>query len=370
MQTPIIRKAKELGLYVITIDGNINAQGNKYADLALLIDTNDKIKVLEAANKYEIDGILTTSDYPIIVVAYVCAKLGLKGLSNEAARIATNKYLLRECLNHNGFVIPKYQKISCSKDLHKLNSNLKFPLIIKPVDSSASRGIKKIENFSELFEAYEEAKKHSRSGDVLIEDFLVGQEYSVESLSQNGKTTIVAITEKETRGDAGKYFVEDKHLIPANISKIQEEEIKIMVSKAIEAIGLDYCASHTELKLTEKGLVIIEIGARLGGDFITSDLVPLATGVNMLGNGINISIDNKINTEKSKDDFAGIQFINSENYYYAKQHIENIKETSSFIKSELKEYEKTELKNSLDRLGYIICVNETRGGLEKLLDIN
>ena len=368
MQTPVIRNAKELGLYVITIDGNINAQGNKYADLALEIDTNDKIKILEAAKKYEIDGILTTSDYPVRVVAYVCDKLGLKGLSEKAAKISTNKYLLRECLYNNGIVTPKYQKISCIEDFKKLDSNLEFPLIIKPVDSSASRGIKKVENSSELSEAYDEAKKHSKSGDVLIEDFLIGPEYSVESLSQNGKITIVAITEKLTKGDAGTYFVEDKHLIPANISKYQQEEIQIMVSKAIKAIGLDNSASHTELKLTEKGPVIIEIGARLGGDFITSDLVPLATGVNMLESVINISIENILNTEKSKNDFAGIQFINSENYYSAKQHIENIKTSPCVVKYELKKYVKIELKNSLNRLGYFICVRSTREGLDKLLN--
>ncbi len=143
-----------------------------------------------------------------------------------------------------------------------------------------------------------------------------------------------------------------------------------MVSVAVEAIGLDNCAAHTELKLTEKGPIIIEIGARLGGDFITSDIVPLATGVDMLKNVISISLGININIEKTKNVFAGIQFINSENYQSAKQHLENIKTKNGFVRYELKDFKNIALKNSMDRLGYFICENDTRDGLSKLLNIN
>lgn len=368
MQIPVIRKAKDLGLNIVTIDGDIKAPGNQYADLALEIDTNDKIGILETAQKYRIDGILTTSDYPVRVVAYVCDKLGLKGLNRESAEISTNKYLLRECLFNNATLTPKYQKISCIEDLKKLDSKIHFPLIIKPVDSSASRGIKKVEKFSELSAAYNEAIKHSRTHDVLIEEFLIGPEYSVEALSQNGKISIVAITEKKTTGYEDKYFVEDRHVIPADLSKSQQRNIYSTVFKAIKAIGLDNSASHTEIKLTQKGPVIIEIGARLGGDFITSDLVPLATGIDMLEGIINISIGNKINTKRIKNVFAGIQFINSDNYHFAKKHIKNIKTKTGLIKTDLKEYKQFNLKSSLDRLGYIICISNTRSRLDKLLN--
>lgn len=370
MQTPVIQKAINLGLYVITVDGNIKAPGNKYANLALEIDTNDIIKILEASQNHQIDGILTTSDYPVRVVAYVCQQMGLKGLSLEAAVRSTNKFELRKCLNEKGIISPLFQKLSRIDDLEKINSDFKYPLIIKPVDSSASRGVRKVDSLSELKIGYTEAAKYSQSGEVILEEYLEGPEYSVESLSQNGKVTIIAITEKKTNGDLEKYFVEDRHTIPANISNSHQEDIIKMVSVAVEAIGLDNCAAHTELKLTEKGPIIIEIGARLGGDFITSDIVPLATGVDMLKNVISISLGININIEKTKNVFAGIQFINSENYQSAKQHLENIKTKNGFVRYELKDFKNIALKNSMDRLGYFICENDTRDGLSKLLNIN
>jgi len=366
MQVPVIVTAKKLGLYVITIDANINAQGNKYADLALKIDTNDKTEIFKTAKKHQIDGILTTSDYPVRVVGYVCDKLGLSGLTYSAAKLGTNKYLLRNHLRNQKFLTPKYQLLDNDNlDLAVIDY---FPVVVKPIDSSASRGVRKVKNLKDLQSVYKDAKKYSKSGEVLIEEFLDGPEYSVETLSQDKKTNIIAITEKKTKGYDDIYFVEDRHLIPANITIEEQDQIHTIVHKAIKAIGLDNSASHTELKLTNRGPVIIEIGARLGGDYITSDLVPLATGVNMLENIINISLGNKIDIEKSKNNFAGIQFVNSGNYYSVKKHIENIKTVTGFIKSELKKYKEIELKNSSDRLGYYICVCDTREGLNKLLN--
>jgi carbamoyl-phosphate synthase large subunit len=365
MQIPVIEKCKELGYESIATDADKNAPGMQIADIALEINTLDKTATLDAAKKYKIDGIITTSDYPVRTVAYVCEQLGLKGLSEDAAKTCTNKYLLRENLSKHNIICPKYWKI---KDLHEvtlIEKKLLYPLIVKPVDSSASRGVSKVSNYNQLETAVKEALVYSKSGDVIIEEFLEGPEYSVESLTQNGKTIVIAITEKTT-DSSSSYFVEVRHIIPANITSREEKEVKSLVKKVIKSIGLNNCGTHTELKLTSKGPIIIEIGARLGGDYITSDLVPLSTDVNMLENIINISIGHKINTKITKRNYAGVQFVNSENYDSVKRHLEEISLKSGFVRSELKEYKKVELKSSLDRLGYYICTAKTR---KKLLDL-
>ena len=369
MQVPVILKAKNIGLYVVTIDGNIKAPGNKYADVALEIDTNDKFKILKAAKDYEIDGLLTTSDLPVRVVAFVSQELGLKGLSVSAAEITTNKYLLRKKLQDKGIISPLFFKLACIEDIDKLKKRFIFPMIIKPVDSSASRGVKKVNSLVELYNEYPKSKEYSHSGIVIIEEFINGNEYSVESLIQNGKLSIIAITEKKVNGNLGKYFVEERHIIPANLSKLEQEEILKTVTDAVKVIGLDNCASHTELMLTKKGAIIIEIGARLGGDYITSDLVPLAYGVDMLRNIINISLGKGVDINKTKSNFSGVQFINSKNYTSSKNYIKSLMGNEDLEKYEIKEYQDIKLTNSMNRLGYFICKSNTREGLIKMLNI-
>lgn len=365
MQTPIIKKAKDLGHYVISIDRDANAIGNKFADCPLEIDTNDLDGIIDAARKLKIDGILTTSDYPIRVVAEVCDKFNLKGPNKNAAKISTNKFLMREHLAKHNFNVPKYKIISNEDDI---NNILFFPAVIKPLDSSGSRGVKKVYTIDEFLAAYTNTKNNSRTNDVLIEEYIEGPEYSVETLSQNGVTHIIAITEKTTQGKDGVYFVENRHFIPADLTDIQINQISETVIKLIDSLNLGDSASHTELKLSDKGIFIIEIGARLGGDFITSDLVPLATGIDMLENVINLALGHPIVVVPKKLKFSGIQFVTSENYELVNNFID--KNAAQLIRYNLVDFTEKELESSFDRLGYFIAVSDTREELLNLLNLN
>lgn len=362
-QIPIIKKCREQGFAVIATDIDKNAIGLQYANIPLCIDTLDKEATLEAAIKYKIDGILTTSDYPVRTVAYVCENMGLFGLNKQAAEIATDKYLMRKCLCQHGIDCPKFYKIRNINELTSLKNKVELPLVVKPVDSSASRGVVKIDHFNDLENAYKEALAYSKKGDVIIEDFIRGPEYSVESLTQNGKTYIIAITEKTTSGYP--YFVETRHIIPANISDEHINKIHDVVKKCIQAIGLNNSASHTELKLTPTGPMIIEIGARLGGDYITSDLLPLATGVDMLDNIIRLSLGERINCMQTHQMYSAIQFVTAENYDKIGKKIGKNNKNSEVIRYEIGEKRGfNKLKNSSDRLGYYIVQADSR---EKLI---
>ncbi|WP_460283975.1 ATP-grasp domain-containing protein [Clostridium botulinum] len=368
-QVPIIKRARQLGYKTIVTDYDCNAKGFEYADIALTISTLDKEKTLEVIKDYKVDGVLTTSDLPVRTVAYVCEKLNLASIPYKAAIICTNKFLLRECMRENNIATPRYclvdkneQKFICDK-----LEQFKFPLIIKPVDSSASRGVIKLENKQSIKGAYNESVIYSKSGQVIIEEFIDGNEYSVEALTQNGETCIVAITEKTTSGYP--YFVEERHIVPANLKEKEEEQIKEIVKKCINAIGLDNSASHSELKLTPNGPVIIEIGARLGGDYITSDLVPLATGINMIDYAIRLSLGVNINIDSRCNKFSGIQFIVPYNYESIYNNYEILKNDKNIIRCEMDKYDtNNDFKNSLDRLGYYISQGKSREELECTLN--
>lgn len=366
MQVPLIEKAKQLGYFCVVSDFNSDAPGFKYANVVANISTTDFERTLELAKEYNVDGILTTSDYPVRTVAYVCENLGLSGPSFDAAKKCTDKFAQRSALEKGGFYVPKNFIVTSVEQIEKHKEYLAFPLVIKPVDSSASRGVRKVNTYLELLEAFGESVKYSNEKTLIIEEFVDGPEFSVEGLTQNGKTYIVAITEKGLGHEAG-CFVESSHIIPAALSSEEEVNIQVYVEKVIQCLGIDNSSSHAELKLTSKGPVLIEIGARLGGDFITSDLVPLSTGVDMLENVINIALNQELNVKSTRSLYSGVRFLDPENYYRCKDLIDS--ENKNIVKYELKAFDRKPVTNSLERLGYIIATSEKRDILMKFLNI-
>lgn len=362
MQVPIIALAKQLGHYTIVADYDPKAPGFVYADVKSTISTIDKEAVLELAKEEQVEGILTTSDYPVRVVAYVSEKLGLPAMSQKVAEVCTDKYQQRLLFKENGINTPFFLQCDTSSDLNSLKD---FPYIVKPVDSSASRGVERVNTEEQLREAVETACGLSRSGKAIVESFIGGKEFSVETLTQNGVTHIIQITEKLTRGENLGYFVEDTHIEPARISEIEAEAIRNEVLKAARAVGVDNCPTHTEIKLWNGKPFIIEMACRLGGDYITSDLVPLSTGISMMENLIRLSLGETIDVEPKFQKWSCVQFLNEENYYRCKEFIEKNKDLIS--RYEVGEYKDVVIKSSLDRLGYIIFQTETREGLEKTL---
>lgn len=362
IQVPIITKCKELSLYTIVADYDAQAPGLKYADETYIVSTNDKEGVLEIARKSRIDGILTTSDYPVNVVAYVSKELGLSSMSEETAKLCTNKYFQREFLKENRF---KYPQFYCMDSLEGIDRFWKFPYIVKPVDSSASRGVRKVNSREELIDQFEIARSNSRSGEVIVEEFIEGKEYSVETFSQHGKHHVIQITEKLIIGEEAGYFVEDTHIEPALLTDLEKGKIEKTVCDILSGMKVDNCPTHTELKINSDGIFIIETACRLGGDYITSDLVPLSTGIDMLGNLIRVSLGLEIDVQVGKNKISAVQFLNDRNYDRCVSFIE--KKNPSVVRYEINSYDKHQIKCSTDRLGYIILNTDSRSEMNEIL---
>lgn len=365
MQLPMILKCNDLGYRTIVTDGSKDAPGLKEASIPLVIDTLDLNNSLEAAKEYQVGGAITTSDSPVNTVAYVCEQLNLSGINRKGAKISTNKHLQRQILHDNRIRVPNFVRTNCLSNVKHLLQDFKYPLVIKPIDSSASRGVTKIDAENELEQAFSQAVRQSRSGQVIIEEFVVGDEYSVECLTQNGQTNIVAITEKATI-KSDYYFVEERHIVPASLSAFQTTEIEQYVHKILPLFEVDNTASHIEIKLTDQGPVLIEMGARLGGDFITSDLVPLATGINIMELAILIAMGQPVGLGETEKKFAGIQFIHKDNY---EQAIKACKKEGFAVKWEIGPYSSAPVRSSLDRLGHMIFQEKNREDLERKLSL-
>ena len=180
--------------------------------------------------------------------------------------------------------------------------------VLKPRDNSGSRGVKLCRNKVELQEAMQEALQYSHLDTVLVEEYIEGQEYSIEGLHYEGKSEVIQFTEKTTT--EFPYNVELAHKQPANLTEDQKNNIRELVSKIANCMHFENCPSHTELKINERGIFIIETSPRLGGDYITSTLVPLSTGINMEDRLLNISLGEKVDTQTGRVEKAsGVCFF-------------------------------------------------------------
>lgn len=315
-QLPLIKKAKELGMETHVFAWEKGAVGKEFADRFYPISIIEKERILKEVAGIKPDGIVSiASDLAIATVNHVAAKLGLIGNSLACTMVTTNKYAMRECLSQGGLPCPKY---TMSVDLEEISGICgDFPLIVKPTDRSGSRGVTKVSNEKDMAGAIARARSESFIGGHIVEQFIVGQEYSVEMISWQGEHYFLQITEKETSGEP--YYVEKAHHQPAALPVLLQEKVIALVKKSLTCLGVESGASHSEILLTAEGeIYIVEIGARMGGDYIGSHLVELSTGYDFVKGVIDIALGNFDGIRKSEPMYSGIYYI------FAKPGILNI----------------------------------------------
>jgi len=293
LQLPAIRKAKEMGLQVVAVDMDPNAIGFSEDDVIKeVISTIDIPGVLEAAKRHKIHGVMTlASDMPMRTVAAVAKEMGLVGITEDTALKATNKAAMRQALQDYGVPIPKFFKVSNAEQYRQAVAQMPGAFMVKPADNSGSRGIIKVEdpqNVADVEAAYSYSRGFSRGGDVVVEEYMQGSEVSVETLTVDGVCHVIQITDKLTTG--APYFVEMGHSQPTAHSSEVAEKIRQVAIAANRAVGIQNGPSHTEIMVTADGPKVVELGARLGGDCITTHLVPLSTGVDMVECCIRIAL--------------------------------------------------------------------------------
>ena len=288
-QNPLILKAKELGYETHVFAWKSGDIGEKTADYFYPISIMEKEEILEKCKQIGIDGITTiASDLATVTVNYVAKEMGLPGNTLECNLKSTNKYEMRKAFYNNGVPTVKFIEVSSTSDIDNIN-NMSFPLIVKPTDRSGSRAITKIYKKEELNQAIENAIDNSFEKKAIVEEYIEGKEYSAEGISYKGKHKFLTITEKRTTG--APHFIETGHIEPANISNEMKEYIYKEIEKALDALEITNSATHTEFKITPNNEVrIIEIGARMGGDCIGSDLVQISTGYDYIKMVIDVAM--------------------------------------------------------------------------------
>ncbi len=305
LQRSIIRRAKLKGLFTIGIDPCADAVCKDEVDAFEIVGGQDFEGTCAVVEKYGVDAIVTAAtDKPLVMMARVAEKYGFPFYSVETAQWSTDKYQMKQRFLEGGVPCARGRLIAMVEEAY----DLYYPLIIKPRDNSGSRGVKLCRNKEELQEAMQEALQYSHLDNVLVEEYIEGQEYSIEGLHYEGKSEVIQFTEKTTT--EFPYNVELAHKQPANLTEEQKNDIRELVSKIAKCMHFENCPSHTELKINERGIFIIETSPRLGGDYITSTLVPLSTGINMEDQLLNIALGGKVDTQTGRVEKAsGVCFF-------------------------------------------------------------
>ena len=374
-QVPGIKKAKEMGYEVAVIDYNPQAVGIPLADKFYNVSTIDPEGVLNAARDFGANGFLTlATDLPMRAVAYASEKMGISGISQKTALLATDKGEMIKALKEYDVPTPWFHIVNNYEELISIGKNIEYPCIMKPTDNAASRGVALVRNYQDLINNYDYSKNNSHSGQIIIEEFMEGPEVSVEILCYKGVVNVLQVTDKITTGSP--HFVEIGHNQPSQLDSKVISNIKEVATNAVKALGITEGPAHVEIIVTEEGAKIVELGARLGGDCITSHLVLLSTGIDMVKETIKVLCGDTPSLIPSVNNGSSIRFITG-NEVGKFDHIfynENVKLMEGFV--EISEIMKSgdqiqSINSSDDRIGYVIScgkdVNESSLNAEKIM---
>ena len=305
LQVPAILKAKEMGLTVAVADFNPQAVGIPLADEYFNVSTIDEEGVFEAAKAFRADGIMTlATDMPMRALAHACQKLGLTGISYDTALRSTDKAAMIQAfaaadVAHPWFQIARGGKLEAPPP--------SYPLITKPTDNSGSRGVMLVHGPEELEQALLYSSENGRGGDVMVEEYMQGPEVSVEIMADEGRIHVLQITDKLTTG--APHFVEMGHSQPSRLPGDTQAAIRDLATQAVQAVGINNGPAHVEIIVTKDGPKMVELGARMGGDCITSHLVPLSTGIDMVGSTIRCALGLPMELQPTLQKGSAIRFI-------------------------------------------------------------
>lgn len=295
-----VEMVRALGYRTILFKREITLQDALDADFPVQIDLQDReaviAKALEVQEKYEIIGIFTLNEYQVPLAAYLREALGIPhGLRVEAALNCRNKKRTRQRLAEEGVGSADYTLVRTPAQALAALQNFQLPAVVKPSNDSGSQLVACCESAEDVWAAVDEIRRHRSNWvgqemdpEILLEEYLDGPEFSVESISLQGESDVLAITAKMTVG-----ATEAGHTVPAPLAEADTEAIRQLVLDALAALGVTDCVTHTEVKLTSRGPRIIEVNARPGGDYIPL-LVRATTGFDLRELALHLSIGSSL----------------------------------------------------------------------------
>ncbi len=310
MQLPAIEAGKRLGCEIHVADGNAHCLGAQQTDVFHHVDLQDTKGLVSAArNIPNLQGVFTAGtdfSYSVAIVAEAC---GLPGTSPDSALRASRKNLMRDAFNAGGVPVPRYYNLSADEGervlkMEKAHADLlgklpPFPLVVKPVDNMGSRGVIRCNQAADLLSAIAGARSFAREGAIILEEWIPGQEYSLDAIVIDGIARVTGIGIRHIYFPP--YFVEMGHSIPAPLGVDEERVLTDVFKRAIKALGITNGAAKGDIFLIpdDKGpkAMVGEVAARLSGGYMSGWTYPAATGVPLTEIGLRVALGEQPGTE-------------------------------------------------------------------------
>ena len=379
-QIPLIKKLKKMGNWVINVNPYPNSPAFKYADQYVLLDILDKEKCLACAQENQVDAIMSEQcDIANPTVAYVSDRLGLKSIGSEQAELYTNKVRMREFCQKNDFPYPDFKKCSTLEEAKKFFGDVGKEIIIKPLDSNSSRGVYLIRSVEDLEKNFENAKVYSKiENAVLCERYIHGTEFTVDGIMTDSGHISLAVSEK-------RHYAYNMNIAStlffSNVSTEYDYTLlKKMNDELVNKTCLPFGLTHAEYKYENGKFILIEIGARGGGNLISSHIVPLMSGVDnydflikkTLGEHVKVSY--KL-TDEMKERCAVLKFFDTPNAGGCVKDVKGIQilEKNPNIITYQFNFKRGDVikkpENDSARIGFYIAYERQKKELEELMQL-
>jgi isopentenyl diphosphate isomerase/L-lactate dehydrogenase-like FMN-dependent dehydrogenase/biotin carboxylase len=283
LQCPIIETARSMKLKTVVADMNLEAPGFEFAHSKITMSTKDIEGMVREAKKFAesepIHAVITAGTDASMTVAAVANALNLPGIRFKDAEAASNKIKMRKRLKEFNVPIPEFAAIWNIQDARDALEYLNFPLVMKPADNMGARGVIKVSNREELHAAFKHAKKYSPTGEMILEEYMVGPEVSVDAITWNGNFRITGLADRIIEREP--YFIEVGHTMPSNLPHETQPEIERIMFMGMKALGITIGSGKGDIKVTSTGVKVGEIAARLSGGFMSAYTFPLSCGINL-----------------------------------------------------------------------------------------
>lgn len=290
-QAALIQELKSRGIYTILADRNPKAFATPYADEFYQVSTLDEEGIYQLALKEKVDLVLTAcADQVLLITAKVSERLGLPCyIDYRTATLVSDKKHMKDIFVKNGVPTAKHA-VMCTYD-EDIVRDFQFPMIVKPVDSYSSRGVRKVMNYEEMKNAFDEAVRISRTNKAIVEEFCEGEELTVDVYVENGEAHILAISVNDKIADKDR-FVIYRTKNPALISEDIKEKIQDTAQKIADAFRLKDSPMLIQMISDGKRLSVLEFCARTGG-CIKYRLIKKVSGFDVIKAVVDLTLGEK-----------------------------------------------------------------------------
>ncbi|MDE2182253.1 MAG: ATP-grasp domain-containing protein [Alphaproteobacteria bacterium] len=290
-------RAKAMGLTVVVSDRDPAAPGFAHADSCLIADVYGPDETAAAAERYsrkirKIDGVICVAADAPMTTAAVCERLGLPGLSRQAAALACDKLAMKRRFAESGVPIPWFSEVATPQALQRIAVERGRDLVIKPADSRGSRGVQRVARVQDLDKAFELARSYSPTQRVMVEQYLDGPQVSTESVVIGGRCHTPGFSDRnyEYLERYAPYFIENGGDLPSHLAPAIQAKVKDVVARAAAALGVSDGTVKGDIVVHDGEPYVIELAARLSGGFFCTREIPLNTGVDFVGAAIRVAL--------------------------------------------------------------------------------